>query len=135
LIGRIVQSADFKCVLETRSCASSEHFSVHFFLPAQAVLDSVAQESWFSLGVVVPKRHAKRSVTRSLLKRQIRLAMLAQASNNQPLLNTRGGLWVVRLRAPFALQKFPSAASNCLRNAVSGELHELLERAIQHLEK
>ena len=46
------------------------------------------------LGLVIPKRHARRSVTRSLLKRQIRAA----AARRGP--NSAQGLWVVRLRAP-----------------------------------
>ena len=47
------------------------------------------------LGCVVPKRHARRAVTRSLLKRQIRGAFDRHAAA------LAGGLWLVRLRAPF----------------------------------
>lgn len=76
---------------------------------------------WF--GLVVPKRHARRSVTRSLLKRQIRLAVAAQAT----LLGL--GLWVVRLRAPFHRDQFVSAASEALKCAARAELDVLLAKA------
>ena len=74
------------------------------------------------LGTVVPKRHAKRSVTRSLLKRQIRSAWLRHTVHLPP------GLWLVRLRAPFAPAQFPSAASVALRAAACAELEQLLRK-------
>jgi len=76
------------------------------------------------VGIVVPKRHAKRSVTRQLLKRQIRAAF-AERPGMPP------GLWVVRLRSPFDRQKFPSAASDALRAAARAELAQLLDRALK----
>jgi len=39
------------------------------------------------------------------------------------------GLWLVRLRAPFAREKFPSAASDALRTAAFDELTLLFARA------
>ena len=75
---------------------------------------------WF--GAVVPKRHARRSVTRSLLKRQIRAAVARQG-----LLDD--GLWVVRLRAPFAREQFVSAASSALGSAARLELDAVLAAA------
>lgn len=79
------------------------------------------------LGLVVPKRHAKRSVTRTLLKRQMRAAVLRQQQPaNTPL---RQGLWVLRLRAVFDVALFPSAASAALAQAVRAELQQLLRQA------
>jgi ribonuclease P protein component len=75
------------------------------------------------LGLVVPKRHARRSVTRTLLKRQIRSA-LAESESLLPV-----GLWVVRLRAPFERAAFPSAASDALRDAARLELAALVSRS------
>ncbi len=72
------------------------------------------------VGAVVPKRHARRSVTRSLLKRQI----YAAAERHREALAP--GLWIVRLRAPFERQQFPSASSVALRRAVRAELEALL---------
>jgi ribonuclease P protein component len=75
------------------------------------------------LGYVVPKRHARRAVTRSLLKRQVRVAFAQHAS----LLPA--GLWLVRLRAPFAVSEFVSARSQALAQAARSELNSLLDRA------
>jgi ribonuclease P protein component len=75
------------------------------------------------LGTVVPKRHAKRAVTRTLIKRQMR-AMLELHAANLPQ-----GLWVLRLRSPFVREQFVSAASQALRQAAGAELGQLLTRA------
>lgn len=75
------------------------------------------------LGAIVPKRHAKRAVTRSLLKRQIRAAF-----NDLPGLPA--GLWVVRLRMPFDRKLFPSASSDALRAAAHDELATLVGRVL-----
>jgi len=75
------------------------------------------------LGLVVPKRHARRSVTRSLLKRQMRTAMAAGGADLPP------GLWVMRLKAGFDVRQFPSAASPALRAVVRDELSRVLQRA------
>jgi ribonuclease P protein component len=75
------------------------------------------------LGLVVPKRHAKRAVTRNLIKRQLRAAMLHHA----PALPE--GLWVVRLRAPFDRQAFKSPSSEVLRLAAHAEIGALFDRA------
>jgi ribonuclease P protein component len=75
------------------------------------------------LGAVVPKRHARRAVTRNLLKRQIRTAFERHLAALLP------GLWVVRLRAPFDRARFVSAASDPLRREVGKELDALFGRA------
>ena len=75
------------------------------------------------LGAVVPKRHARRSVTRSLLKRQIRAVVGDHAAA------LAGGLWVVRLRAPFDRAHFASAASDELKRAARDELEGLIGSA------
>ena len=87
---------------------------------AQVHVDNSPVKQW--IGCVVPKRHAKRAVTRSLLKRQIRMALQRHA----PALPA--GLWLVRLRGPFAPKQFPSAASEALRSAAHDELEQLLAR-------
>jgi ribonuclease P protein component len=74
------------------------------------------------LGLVVPKRHAKRAVTRNLVKRQVRAVVKAHA----PSLS--GGMWVVRLRAPFDRQRFVSAASEALKSTVRAEMDALMLR-------
>lgn len=74
------------------------------------------------LGLVIPKRHARRSVTRSLLKRQIRAAATRQEAA------LADGLWVVRLRTAFDPREFPSAASPALADAARTELATLFAR-------
>ncbi|MEO6277310.1 ribonuclease P protein component [Roseateles sp.] len=152
MIGRIQRPVDFERVLARQSRSRSTHFALHHLSAspapstwvaaqlrtapaelstgdAQPAHSSVEQTlpnppdgCW--LGMVVPKRHAKRSVTRALLKRQIRAAF-AEAIGMPP------GLWVVRLRLPFDRQKFPSAASDALRQAARAELAQLLDRALK----
>jgi ribonuclease P protein component len=70
----------------------------------------------------VPKRHARRSVTRNLLKRQMREMVSREGERLPP------GMWVLRLKAPFDKQQFPSAASAPLRALARSELTTLLHR-------
>ena len=83
------------------------------------------------LGTVVPKRHARRAVTRNLLKRQMRAVVLCEAQSDR----LPPGLWVVRLKAPFDKQQFPSAASAPLRALARDELASLLQRAVPRASK
>jgi len=79
------------------------------------------------LGMVVPKRHARRSVTRTLLKRQIRVAFAeGEAAQLLP-----PGLWVVRLRMPFDRKQYPSASSDALRAAARAELQGLVAKLVR----
>ncbi len=75
------------------------------------------------MGCVVPKRHARRAVTRNLIKRQ----MLAAAQRVEGTLPV--GMWLVRLRQPFPPTEFPSAASAALRAAAKAELDRLFQKA------
>ena len=75
------------------------------------------------MGCVVPKRHARRAVTRNLVKRQI------YAAAERVHAGLPGGMWLVRLRQPFAVTAFPSAASQALREAARGELDRLFQKA------
>ena len=145
MIRRLLQTVDFERVLRTRTHANTAHFAVHYVSDSPSVpaysrskptdpelstgevafgvvpVDDSSAAVWF--GAVVPKRHARRSVTRTLLKRQIRAAMSGQQGA------LARGLWVVRLRAPFDRIAFPSAASDALKCAARNELKELLESA------
>jgi ribonuclease P protein component len=81
----------------------------------------------FWLGCVVPKRHARRAVTRNLVRRQIRAVMGRHLPGLSPGLPP--GLWLVRLRQPFDRRQFVSAASERLRDALRAELELLFARA------
>ena len=145
MIGRLVHTADFERVLATPPRSRSAHFAMHHVMDAPSraagrrptpiseelstdllhagavTVDNLAGRHW--LGCVIPKRHARRSVSRNLLKRQIRAAMTMHASGLLP------GLWLVRLRSPFAAAQFVSAASVALRDAARDELQQLFTRA------
>jgi ribonuclease P protein component len=144
MIGRLVHTADIAKVLATAPRSRSTHFAVHHVCtvpwqreaPPKPLADGTLSTAGAELspqpvdkrpadhwvGCVVPKRHARRAVTRSLLKRQIRAAIGRHAAMLRP------GLWLVRLRAPFVKTTYPSAASAALAAAASEELDRLLSR-------
>lgn len=84
-----------------------------------AVAGAAAQ--W--LGLVVPKRHARRAVTRSMIKRHARAAAARHAGA------LAGGLWLLRVRSVYAKTQFPSAASPALAAQLQAELEQLFSRA------
>lgn len=92
--------------------------------------ESVPTGVW--VGYVVPKRHARRAVTRTLLKHQIRHAVTVQAGPI-PCVGLAQGLWVVRLRSPFDRKIYPSASSEALRNAAAEELHAVMADAARRV--
>ena len=77
------------------------------------------------LGAMVPKRWAKRAVTRNAIKRQI-YAVSADFSAQFPRL-----AFVVRLRREFSRKQFVSAVSAPLKDAVRAEVSILLRAGIQ----
>ncbi len=131
----MVRSDDFARTLRGPVRSATVHFALHHLagigepppadlstgpvdIPVQSVDDSSAGTSRV-LGAVVPKRHARRAVTRSLIKRQIRDAAHRHA------MRLASGRWVVRLRAPFDRAQFHSAASTALKRAARAELEVL----------
>lgn len=88
--------------------------------PTEALF-AVRDEPW--IGALVPKRWAKRAVTRNAIKRQI----YAVSQSLEPPLPAAAH--VVRLRAPFDRVRFTSATSDALKQAVRGELQALFARA------
>lgn len=145
---RALATRDFAVVLSAPPIAKSPHFVLHYLagrplshrqglraalIPELSTTNASLQETnvdniesigcWW-LGLVVPKRHAKRSVMRSLLKRQMRAAIDRHRDGLAP------GQWLIRLRAPFDSAKFFSAASDELRDAARGELDRVFGSAI-----
>ncbi len=84
-------------------------------------LFAVRDDAW--IGAMVPKRWAKRAVTRNAIKRQI----YAVSQSTLPPLPVAAH--VVRLRAEFDRAQFASASSQALKRAVRGELQDLFARA------
>jgi len=120
-VQRLKNRTQFQAVLSAGAVARTAHFALHSLAlpaadPAQQDLFTTAQ-SW--LGAMVPKRWARRAVTRNTIKRQVytlgqvEQGPLAQAAH------------VVRLRSGFDRQRFPSATSDALKTTVRRELQEL----------
>ena len=84
-------------------------------------LFAVQDQAW--IGAVVPKRWAKRAVTRNGIKRQIYNVSAAFEPRLPPAAH------VVRLRMDFPRSQFPSAWSDALKGDVRAELQQLFERA------
>ncbi len=86
------------------------------------------------LGLVLPKKQARRSVTRSLIRHQAREALRRHAPavfGATPASGQVVDAWVVRLKTPFDRSQYPSAASEALKLAVRQELDELWGRMTQ----
>jgi ribonuclease P protein component len=123
--------ARFVAAMGQPPCARTEHFMVHHLRKVELstgmnqnppeLVDGVSAPIW--LGLVVPKRHARRSVTRNLMRRQIRACVERHRAR------LAMGDWVVRLRKGFAVERFPSAASQALAVQVHDELEQLMARA------
>jgi ribonuclease P protein component len=76
------------------------------------------------IGAMVPKRWARRAVTRNAIKRQI-YTLSTGLQEYCPR-----AAFVVRLRREFSRQQFVSAVSTALKGAVRAELHTLLKTGI-----
>ena len=98
---KIIKADAYASALRMRVCARTQDFVLHHLahsthspllaqISAQTSIRPVS-ENWAQLGLVVPKRLAKHSVRRNLLKRLIREGFRLQASQ------LPAGLWVVRL--------------------------------------
>ena len=135
---RLKTRAQFQAVMAGGTVSRTAHFVLHrsaleSLMPAPQTLAPAAlpepssgavpaREVW--MGALVPKRWAKRAVTRNAIKRQIysvsadfelRLVLAAH---------------VVRLRAGFDRAQFVSASSTQLKQAVRTELQQLLGNAL-----
>lgn len=79
-------------------------------------------DAW--LGVLLPKRWARRAVTRNAIRRQI-----YEVERHLPEALPQAA-WVVRLRSEFSRKQFVSATSDALKRTVRAELEQLLARAM-----
>jgi len=109
-VQRLKTRAQFQAVLAAGIVARTAHFALHRMPSEQA-----------SIGVVLPKRWAKRAVTRNTIKRQIH--SVSEAAHLTP------AAYVVRLRTGFDRAQFISATSEPLKRAVRSELEQLFQRA------
>jgi ribonuclease P protein component len=133
-VQRLKTRAQFEAAMAGGTVSRTPHFVLH-----RAALDAtrapaagrqaeslhalfaVRDQAW--IGAVVPKRWAKRAVTRNGIKRQIYNVSVA--------FETRlpAAAHVVRLRSDFARAQFTSAWSDALKESVRGELQQHFARA------
>lgn len=124
---RLRTRAQFQALLAERPVARTPHFAWHRLrelAPAQAAspADWSAAPHGPWLGALVPKRWARRAVTRNAIRRQVHALGAAR-------LAALPGAHLIRLRAAFPADAFPSASSRALKRAVRAELEQLLARA------
>ena len=132
---RLKTRPQFQAALSGSTVSRTPHFALHRLslpeshsqvTPGQAnQTDAPAlfhpQGVW--LGAMVPKRWARRAVTRNTIKRQI-YTISAQFEVQLPC-----AAHVVRLRSGVDRSQFISATSTLLKQAVRLELVQLFERA------
>ena len=128
---RLKTRAQFQAVLAGTTIAKTQHFALHrdrldagsMNSPTCETAEPVKlfrqQDMW--IGAMVPKRWAKRAVTRNAIKRQI-YTVTADFSRMYPQ-----AAFVVRLRSSFARTEFVSAVSDQLKQAVRTEVQTLMQ--------
>lgn len=134
-VQRLKTRSQFETVLAGQRVASTVHFVLHrcglggTLEPGKSGQNGsqlgrpsfARQVPW--VGAMVPKRWAKRAVTRNTIKRQIH--SVSSEFESSFLVAAH----VVRLRAGFDRDKFVSAGSPALKQAVRQELEELFKHA------
>lgn len=131
---RLKTRPQFQAVLAGTIVAKTPHFVLHRnVLAAKAVpnrsgkqVDAPVlfreQDMW--IGAMVPKRWAKRAVTRNAIKRQI-YTVSAEFSHLYPQ-----AAFVVRLRSSFSRTEFVSAVSDLLKQAIQTEVQALMQAGV-----
>ena len=141
-VQRLKTRSQFQAVLAGDKVAATAHFVLHRCMlntgnTGTASLDRTPRDleprillfasTGVWLGAMVPKRWAKRAVTRNTIKRQI----YNVSSEFEPALQVAAH--VVRLRSAFDRARFFSASSDALKLAVRKELVQLFSNATQDL--
>ena len=146
MLGRLVHRADYERLLASPPRWRSTHFAMHHVAEGSIAQSAVRQgresellstddsptsipsvdnsSGRVYLGVMVPKRHARRAVTRNLMRRLARTIFQCRLSD------IPAGHWLVRLKAPFAPREFVSASSHALAQAVRAELERLVDAVV-----
>ncbi len=124
---RLKTRPQFQAVLGGMTVSKTQRFALHVCALPPAPEDGqvpLFAELAVWLGAMVPKRWAKRAVTRNAIKRQI----YSVAQEHAAALPVRA--YVVRLRSAYDKSLFPSATSEVLRRTVREELQVLFKRAV-----
>lgn len=130
-MNKLQSRRQFQAVLSGQVVSKTVHFALHRLKlgteprisaselrPTETAL---FESSGVWVGALVPKKWAKRAVTRNTIKRQI-YNISEQASACLP-----SDAFVVRLRNVFDRKFFPSATSDPLRQAVRAEVTALMK--------
>lgn len=126
VLQRLTTRLQFQAVMGGDTVSRTAHFvlhrlALHAAAPTRAGLTPAplfpVPQPW--IGAVIPKRWARRAVTRNTLKRQI-YAVAQDYTDRLPV-----AAHVVRLRTGFDRQQFTSATSPALKQAVRAELQQL----------
>jgi ribonuclease P protein component len=132
---RLKTRLEFQTVLAGRVLARTTHFAWHCaaldaLLPRSdagtrysTTVSSPVVDPGVSVGALVPKRWAKRAVTRNTIRRQI-YSMSRDFESRMSI-----AAHVVRLRAGFKPDQFVSASSAALKAAIRLELQQLFAQA------
>ena len=130
---RLKTRPQFQAAMAGETVARTAHFALHRLVlgarECAPASERPGAQALFSgpdvwLGAMVPKRWARRAVTRNAIKRQIYGVAAALEPTLPPAAH------VVRLRATFDRKQFVSASSDPLKQAVRAELQQLFERAL-----
>jgi ribonuclease P protein component len=136
-VQRLKTRPQFDAVMSGSTVSRTAHFALHRVaiqapdkqeLLSTGPLSSSRPQALFAvqgvwIGAMVPKRWAKRAVTRNAIKRQIYNVSAAF----EPRLASAAH--VVRLRSGFDREQFISATSTALKTAVRRELEQLFKGA------
>ena len=122
LVQHLRSRDQFHRVLDGPRAATTEHFALHCHAGAlPGAPNGPGTDLW--IGAMVPKRWARRAVTRNLIRRQIYAVVHELHERLMP------ACYVVRLRAGFDREIFVSASSRALSRQVREELQRLLSKA------
>lgn len=125
VVERLRSRAQFQAVMAGAPVAKTAHFALHRgSLDAPTAGRPMFPMSAVWVGVVLPKRWARRAVTRNAIRRQIH-ELSRLLADELPK-----AAWVVRLRSEFSRKQFVSATSEPLKRAVRAELEQLLGRVL-----
>jgi len=134
-VQRLKTRSQFQAVLAGGTVARTTHFALHRTgldatlveppssepVRSPAVVLFPIRSVW--IGALVPKRWARRAVTRNAIKRQI----YSVSADFESAFDVAAHL--VRLRTAFDRKQFTSATSDLLKGAVRSELQQLFARA------
>lgn len=127
-VQRLKTRAQFQAVMAGSTVSRTAHFALHRVALHPSPSPAEGDEVLFAVdgvwvGVILPKRWARRAVTRNAIRRQI-YAVCGEHVATMPR-----AAHVVRLRTGFDRKQFISATSPQLKQAVRAELEQLVRRA------